>query len=481
MKYTELVRTFRKWGVMKRIIGIVLFCLIAFGSVQIVEYIKENQLTESEKALKEYFDDEGHVISILMPEFYYYGNRNYGDIQSIANIITMKEFDYDDKVTIKIIDLDVETRDEYLREKNLLLSSDNGPTLIMVDLEVESIDEYLDYGIALEVSDKLENYDNIYEFLRDGYYVALGMFSIGTLIDTDVIEEMGAEVPDANWTKEDFYSLQAKWFESNQVYIEYFEFERVYNYHFMDAEFIDVTGVVRFNTEENVDKIMAIRDRFISADYEQYGQLELTQLQNILNLNFDDAWEWNSYLIRLNSYNNFVLTESINALHPYSTYHPLLYRPVKLLPTVHRGENNVSDLGFIVNRKGNNLEYGLDFLDLLISDKYQFYIYEKKLFNGLSPSVSTLEEEIKNKHPRQVGNVEKKVAPFAFETRDALIASLLDGTKKVQRKSRETIILEDSFREFVVEMSFNEKYFTREEIEEKLRKFEREVYLKLNE
>jgi len=466
---------------MKRILGIVIFCLIAFASVQFVDYIKENQLTDNEVALKKYFEDEGHVISILMPESYYYGNSKYNDIQSLANIISMKEFEYDKKVVIKLIELDVETRDEYLREKNLLLSSDEGPTLIMVDLEHESLDEYLEYGIALDVSKKLSNYQNIFDFLRDDFYVALGMYSIGTLVDTDVIEEMGEQVPDADWQADDFYELHSKWLEDNVVYIEIYEFGRVYNQYFSQTELIDITGKVQVNTDENIDKIIQMRDYFISPSYKVHDHIDMTELQRLLNMDFDEAWRYNEYLLRMNSHNNFVLTEYINALHPFSTYHPLLYRPVKLLPTVHKGDTNVFDIGFIVNNKGKNIEYGLDLLDLFISDEYQFYLYEKKMLFGIAPSVSTLEEAIKNKHPRQVGSVEKKVAPFAFESRDALIKSLNDGSKSVQRKTREALILEESFRRFVVEMCFNNDFFSREEIENKLRKFEREVYLKLNE
>lgn len=466
---------------MKRILGFVIFCLIAFASVQFVDYLKDNQLTDNEKALQEYFNDEGHVISILMPESYYYGNSKYNDIQSLANIISMKEFDYDDKVIIKLIDLDIETRDEYLREKNLLLSADQGPTLIMVDLEEESLDEYLEYGIALDVSEKLENYSNIFDFLRDNYYVALGMYSIGTLVDTDVIEEMGGQIPGADWKTEDFYNLQSKWFEDHVVYIEIYEFERVYNQYFIETELIDLTGKVQVNTEENIEKIVKMRDHFISPSYMVHDRIDMTELQRLLNLDFEEAWRYNDYLLRMNSQNNFVLTEYINALHPFATYHPLLYRPVKLLPTVHRGESDVYDIGFIVNNKGKNIDYGLELLDLFISDEYQFYLYEKKMFWGIAPSVSTLEEAIKNKHPRQVGNVEKKVAPFAFETRDALIDDLFKGHKSVQRKTREALILEESFRRFVVEICFNDDFFTEEEIEKKLRKFEREVYLKLNE
>lgn len=466
---------------MKRIIGVIIFCVIVIGGLQIVEAYKENQMSESAKDLTAFFEDEGHVITVLMPDNYYYGNSKYNDLQTIANTILMKEFDYNDKVRVEIIDLDVETREELLKKKNLLLSSKSGPTLIMVDLAEDSLDELIDYGIAVDIEDKLENYKHVYEFIKDGYYVPLGLYSPGTVIDIEVIEAMNEKVPTSEWTKEDFYRLQDKWLETHDVFIEYYEFERVYNYYFSDTELMSVTGKVNLNNDENIDKIMQIRDDFISTSYKIYPGLELTTLQNMLNLNFDEAWGWNRWLQGENAKGHFTQPDYINALHPFSTYHPLLYRPVKLLPTVYNGSNNVSDMGFVLNVNGIHSEYGLKFLDLLISDDYQFYMYEKKLFWGIAPSIYTIENQILNKHPRQVGNVEKKVEPFAFETRAQILKDLESGAIKVNRKSRELLILEENFKRFVVEMSFNDEFFTRDQIVEKLKKFEREVYLKINE
>lgn len=466
---------------MKRIIGLIIFCILVIGGLQIVEAYKDSQMSESAKDLEAFFEDEGHVITVLMPDNYYYGNPKYNDLLTIANTIVMKEFDYDDKVRLEILELDVETREELLREKNLLLSSKSGPTLIMIDLAEDSLDELIDYGIAVKVDDKLENYKNVYDFLKDDYYVPLGLYSPGTVIDIEVIEEMGEEIPTADWTKEDFYRLQNKWLETHDVFIEYFEFERVYNYYFSETELMSLTGKVNLNTDENIDKIMQIRDDFISTSYKTLPWMSLTTLQDILNINFDEAWNWNGWLQGENANGHFTQPDYINALHPFSTYHPLLYRPVKLLPTVQKGSNNVSDMGFIVNTNGINTDYGLKFLDLLISDDYQFYMYEKKLFWGIAPSIFSIEDQILNKHPRQVGNVEKKVEPFAFETRAQILEDLESGKVKVNRKSRELLILEENFMRFVVEISFNEEFFTREQIVEKLKKFEREVYLKINE
>lgn len=467
---------------MKKIIGLIVFCLVVIGALQLVDIYKESQLTESEKELQAFFEDEGHVITILMPDNYYlYNWQLYNDVLAIGNTIIMKEFDYDDKVKVEVIRLNVNSREELMREKNLLLSSENGPTLIMVDLGYNSMDELIDYGIAMKIDDQLENYKNVYDFLKDDYYVPLGLSASGTIVNTDTLEEMGEEVPNADWTREDFYHIQEKWFEDHDVYINYYEFQRLYNYYFADVELMDITGKVDLNNAQTVDKIMAVRDEFISNNYKIEPRMSMNTLQKMVRLDTNDAWWWNERIRVENEVNHFVINDNVNALHPFSTYHPLLYRPLKLLPRVHEGNSTITDMGFIVNVNGVNSEYGLKFLDHIISDDYQFYIYEKKMLDVLAPSISTIEDRILNKHPRKVGDVEKKVAPFAFETRAQIIADLESGKITPNRKSRQVLILERNFRQFVIEIAFNDIFFSRKQIEDKLKKLEREVYLKMNE
>ncbi len=481
MKYNCMVAIFRKWGIMKRIIGLIIFCLIVIGGLQVVEAYKDSQLTDSQRELKEYFEDEGHVISVLMPEYYYYGNGNYSDLESVMNIIMMKEFDYEDKVSTKIIKLDVETREDYLKEKNLLLSSKEGPTLIMIDLAVESLDDYVDNGVVDNVTKQLTNYNHIYDFLKHDYFIPLGMYSYGTLVDTDVITDMGENIPEASWTKEDYYELLEIWFEDHDVFVEFNEFDKIYNYYFADSKFMDMTGKVYMNTDENLDKVIALRDRFISNDYKIDPTKSMEEIKGLIDIQSREDWDAVREYFRQNKQDNFLIYENINALHPFSTYHPLLYRPVKLLPTVNKGDTNVSEVGFLVNTNGQNKEFGIELLNLIISDEYQFYIYEKKFFYSIAPSISTIEEQIKNKHPRQVGDVEKKVPQYAFDSRDQIIEDLSSGDIQTVRKSRAELILNRTFKSFVTEVAFNEEYFTRDQIEQKLKEFEREVYLQINE
>jgi len=307
------------------------------------------------------------------------------------------------------------------------------------------------------------------------------MYSYGTLIDTDVITEMGEDIPDASWTKEDYYELLEIWFEGHDVYVEFNEFSKIYDYYFADSKFMDMTGKVYMNTDENIDKVMALRDRFISNDYKIDPTKSMEEIKGLIDIKSREDWEAVRDYFMQNKQDNFLVYEFINALHPFSTYHPLLYRPVKLLPTVNQGDTNVHEVGFLVNTNGQNKEFGIDLLDLLISDKYQYYIYEKKFFYSIGPSVSTIEEQIKNKHPRQVGDVEKKVPQYAFDSRDQIIEDLSNGDIQTIRKSRAELILDRTFKQFVIEVAFNNEYFTRDQIEQKLKEFEREIYLQINE
>jgi len=242
-----------------------------------------------------------------------------------------------------------------------------------------------------------------------------------------------------------------------------------------------MTGKVYMNTDENIDKVIALRDRFVSNDYKIDPTKSMEEIKGLIDYKTREDLEAIRGYFMQNKQDNFLVYENINALHPFSTYHPLLYRPVKLLPTVNKGDTNVNEVGFLVNTNGQNKEFGIELLDLLISDKYQYYIYEKKFFYSIAPSISTIEEQIKNKHPRQVGDVEKKVPQYAFDSRDQIIEDLTNGDIQTIRKSRAELILNRTFKQFVIEVSFNNEYFTRDQIEQKLKEFEREIYLKINE
>lgn len=466
---------------MKRIIGIIIFILIVMAGLQLVDLYKESQLTENQKNLKSFFEDEGHVIKVLMPESYYFGSTMYSEIEAIANNIIMKEFDYDDKVSFEIIQLDVDNRIDYLREKNLLLSKENGPALIMVTMFSESINEYVDNAIVDDVRDRLTNYENIYDFLAHDYFVPMGLYSRGTILNTDVLEDLNMPIPEADWSSDDLYKIQQAWFEDHDVYIERTEFNRIYDRYFVDVSFVDLTGRVYVDTDENLEKILAIRDEFISDNYKTLPNMEIEDIQALILGTSELSREDRYKMYKDNENGHYIHNDWINTLHPFSSYHPLQMRPLKLLPSVDKGQSHVYEVGFLINSNGGNKTYAIELLDHLISDKYQFYIYEKKFMYGIAPSISSIEEEIKNKHPRTVGKVEKRVEPFAFEARDQLINDLYSGRVIARRKTREENILESSFKSLVIELAFNETYFTKEQIRDKLKKFEREAYLKINE
>lgn len=208
------------------------------------------------------------------------GQAEYDEIHSYSNLLipAIQKFEEQTGISVKIEYTHAKTYAEYLTLRNTQLYLDNGPTLILIS-GGEDYQNLIKEGVALEIKNRIPNYNNIYGALKDGYYVPIFMASNLFILNKNRFEEMGLVEPHLDWDQSFFHHMMDAYYHDKRSYITR---EAVYvfiNSLFEKGDlFVDERGNISIANKDMIEGIEKIRYEVMESG--RFKREELLSLQN---------------------------------------------------------------------------------------------------------------------------------------------------------------------------------------------------------
>lgn len=413
----------------------------------------------------------------------------------------IKEFTQETDIKVNLVNVSSNDYDEYLQNRNTQLYLDNGPTLILIGAG-ESYQNLIDEGVALEVKDKIDNYKEIYESMRDGYYIPMSV-AVGTqMLNKKSLERLDIEMPKESWKQKNFDDIMYKYYSEEDTYIVPETVNVIINSKLDDkvllmnkSEESDVARDEIVNIIEDIRyKLLESGNFKIRADYkyENYHNMIYALSGYDLDRESNDivaAWQEESHLNP-----NVKLWRSVNSLNALETHKNkssylfvqnngatiLDIEDMIILPSA---DKDYYSWGFILNRNGKNVEDGLKFLDHLLSDEAQLRVYTEmddkhyayRSYSFSYPVVKTIEDKILNLE------IEKGVDEHLTNVRNEVIRQIEAGERTRKYGDEREEFLRDNLIKLIVKIVFADEKYISEEIMNELKGFDNEMNLMFSE
>ncbi len=417
-------------------------------------------------------------ITVVMSNF-----DKYSDSYKAHLDLFISEFFKETGYKVNILKTQANNQDEYIANRNTELYLQEGPTLILVGNQ-EEYKNLVEQGVGLEVGEKIANYNNIYDSLKDGYFVPIGMGDRSYLLNKAVLEELGIEEPNLDWTIEDLRNINYKWYEERNVHMSMELFSDVIDFEISYLEpLLNENGRSELANKETVETIEDIREKLMYS--------------GLFRLNENYTYE--------NYYNMIFLPQSKERIESRELFLSsrkedfivLIPKPRNSLNAIEMSRNNFKTeeilvlptpskylyyWGFLVNKNGKNIEMGLKFLDKLLSDEAQLKLYTSELvqnrntlvsFSG--PVVSTIEDDIKRIEKQE------KIEEHLIELREETLKQIKNGERVRLISGTQEEYLKNELIELIAKIVFSDEKYISEEIIRELKDLDNRMNLMFNE
>ncbi|WP_425449620.1 hypothetical protein [Dethiothermospora halolimnae] len=472
---------------MKKVALLCLVTAVLFSFVGCSDSKEETTNNISEEDKKE--------ITILMPELPEYYQLNSGDIMS--NFYTKtdfikdqaKSFEKKENIKITIDTIKTANEDDYIKKRNSKLFSDKGFDLIYVSSWVPeySPTPIVNQGLALDITDKIPNLKNIIKTLKDRHIVPFSSYVDGQILNKDIMEDLSIEIPNNKITMNSYL-------ESTNEYEKHFPESKniISDYNFKFSKSIK-NNIRMSNNKMSLDIKSITNDLKDMRDYllkEKYPTIDNYNYSNYNNLFFDPKSNekqtlYNFFKNNINEENQLYLS-SFNSLQAFDTFYERYRREfnVKLIPisTVSKHysqrENELIFIeGFIVNKKGENIDNSIKFLDYLLSNEVQRKLIEKTAITG--PVLENIDSSIID--PAQLGLGEEEFNSI-LKIRNKAIKYINDNNVKVAYRSIiNNEVVQDKLYKAYFDIVFADEDYSDEEIENRLKELEGKINIILSE
>lgn len=407
------------------------------------------------------------------------------------------EFTKETGIEVNFIKAMGNSHDDYLDKRNTELYLEGGPTLILIGGD-EYYDNLVEQGVAVKVEDKLSNYKNIYDVLKDGYFVPMAMATRITALNKERLNELELKLPDSHWNFDEYYKMNDKYFRDSKEQLSAQNIHKILNLEIENMLGSSRTNQeVRMASQETIDKINSLRDYFLTSG--NFSVNEKYNYENYYNMlfNFQSDEYKESYGLweqTRKSDPELRLIGSINALNAIETnnnYNKYLKgrdilgqnigeEDIALLPLP---DSNLYSWGFLVNKNGKNIEEGLAYLDMLLSDESQLKLYRDRddgfsplrILSFSAPVVKSIEKDLEEIE------VEKGIDQKFINIRKVVLDQIKDGKKQRVSWGPEDNYLKDGLKKLLIEVIFTDEKYTWEEIMNKLKEFDNEMNLMFSE
>ncbi|WP_066499180.1 extracellular solute-binding protein [Abyssisolibacter fermentans] len=442
----------------------ILIIIICIMLVSMFGCTNENNVYKNKK-----MDEDSKQIIILMKKF------DYDNMGTILKEYKAK-FEKDKGINVNIDIIDAATDDECQKKINAKLYIKNGPTLIFIS-DGESYKEYIDQGIALKIADKIKNYNKIYSGIRkEGYFVSIGMNYIPLVLNKKILDEMCIPKPGLDWSTKDYFDIKKRWLDYTPRYFTTQEFWELAGNKFYNLEILDESNkTVSLNNDKVKDFIKNSRNEIFSGKYMLNENYNYENYYNMFfNMNSDEYKENVDTIEKTSNQSLRKVYFRKNPLKTITLRDNIFLNELVILPNViYNG--SLSSWGFIVNKNGENIDIGLEFISGLLSDDVQLQIYNDKRF-PYYPVNKKIEKEIET--IEKENNINAKLTELMkyllSQIEEGKYKSMNDGSKVFKE-------IESMWNKQIVKFIFSDELYTDEELSRELQKVENKYNLWLNE
>ena len=405
-------------------------------------------------------------ISIILPDYdRWYYSSNYRILSMMAD-----RFTYKTGIPIKMVKV---STDDYIRKRNDELYTSNGPTLIFFPMWAESYKDLASKGVGIDIKDKIPNYSKIYDSLKDeeNCYVPVGMVYHPLVLNKLVINDLGINEPDLDWNYDDYKNIRNSWIDKESRYFTRNEFYEVINNPIKTLNILDAENKrVSLNNEKVKEYMQDVKREIFSGKYKLNVEYTYSNYINLLrNPRSNESYD----IGKLTDFGYKSELTSQYSGNPLNTLGSIGSSHQIILPEV-RNKPCFSTWGFMVNKKGKNVENGLKFLNEILSDEvqYEIFITDQKVYPVNKNITKQIEEYEKSKNVNQ----------HLIYLKDYLLKQIENGeVASVSELDEIYQYCEGKFENILIEYIFQDEPLTAEELEEKLQRTEDELNLWLSE
>lgn len=427
-------------------------------------------------------------ITILIPQF----EKEFikDEIEKLLQE-NIRKFSQETGTKVSLETVNVKGNDDYIKKRNLKLLTDRGPTLILVTSWSDSAQSLIEQGVAFNIKGKIPNQQNIIKGLKDEYLIPFALCDYDVrILKREILKEIGVQEPDYDWSIDDYIKIKNEWLNKNPEYVDFLELSLDFLYKMNTYKEVDLEQKkIKYNIEALREFLKDSRQKIFSSKYVQDKNYSYDDWYSLF---FNENSPERSKIIELNRKKEKVYFEYM--FHDFQTY----LNPLSIKPFLHKENIEANDIlinpypdiasvyytGFLVNRKGKNIEEGVKFINYLISDDAQrdFTIRENRRtylkYPHMAPVVTTINDDLL-KFAQE--NNEEDEFQKGMEYRNFIIDKINDGDIRLKHRNEFEVYCSQRFLKILVEIVFADEDFSDQEIDNKLKKLKNELNLYLNE
>lgn len=412
---------------MKRIVAIVLALIMAFSLVS----CSGTKNAGGEGVISPTSKDGKPVLTIVLNEVEY---KDLMKTDYIGEYIDKFEGDFGVDIKLQRIMSDphrlitAEDVSEYNKKLFTKLITKDGPELVFA--QYMSLEPLIRQGAVLDVKGKVDNIDKIYDTLVEDkvYYVPIGMNIYTRALNRETLKQLGADALPFDWTSKDYFTLKDRWISSNTLLFSQLEYYEVFE-GFIDMESLynEKDNTVKLNTPEVRQKLRDIRSYIFSGKYKltngyKYG--------NYYNMIFEDkSPEFKlgyQYFLQNKDNGNVAGGLIANIFRARDMDGKIKSFGTVMYPPFKDEEKLMSSYGFLVNKKGKNLNLAYEFINGMLSNEVQMHMFENESNIHLYyPVNKEIEADILKLEARTVSD------PNVIELKKYALQQLKDGKFKL--------------------------------------------------
>ncbi len=349
--------------------------------------------------------DGNQTVRVIMPYIYYatsqQGNQQrLNDFEGKINTELVKNLPTDSNINFKVVEMNISSLEDYIEKRNNLLMQDDTPELVCTyngDYQKESL---LNSGAVVDVSSKLNNYQNVYDNFKESYYLPILLKYTGIIVDTNQLSIENMECPPMNWTRLDYRNINDQWLKKHPQPLSIEVFRDMVFREFSSEKLIDADGKVGFSTNavlnhyKSLTKEIFSKDYTISNDIINHYSIDESKGKDILDSSTSEITIGKNIdkQISYTYADSWYLPYTINILNPLSVYKEIFMTDYVVRPNVILDEPGIS-LGFLVTANGKNQLAAVKVIDTLLSDESQMDFYKGLYWSPISKAVENQVED----------------------------------------------------------------------------------------
>lgn len=316
-------------------------------------------------------------------------------------------------------------RDEYIEKLFTNLLTQDGPELIFsVSTPLRAL---IDQSAVVDIKDKVPNLSMIYSPLigEQAYLAPIGMSYLTQSLNKSALQSIGIQDISLDWDSKQFLQMRDKWVSSNTVYFNSYEYSRIYDYFIDIDSFYDIDkNKLSFDKPVLEKKIKEARSYIFGGKYilnENY------KYQNYYNMIFESTsqeYEDSHSLYKKNVENGHIDVGTTDSLFRAEKMDEL-FKDGNWIP-MPKFKDKMPVLytyGFMVNKKGKNLDLAYEFINGLLVREFQLELfYEDTIYYPVNKDI---EADIK------AIEAAKGLSPKAMELKEYGLQEVKSGRCKL--------------------------------------------------